>query len=208
MLSCSEFIFNKLTIFIMKEEGRVHGSRASQLRGNIHGAPVKSYLKLIRDVPVHIYASSIYVHSRKRAGMPSEVTSDCDGTTQRKLPRDGGGRPRVISAFDIDSTSCTSQQENLPRAIDRRLKIYGFMVLIGNTSEHTARVSGATARGVVSNYGRCTPTALGGSPNRAGEGLRHGRSELFVIVDFTLYLAEIIGKLYRFRIEIWRYCYR
>lgn len=52
----------------MKEEGRVQGSRASQLRGNIHGAPVESYLKLIRDVAV--CARPIYVHSRKRAGTP------------------------------------------------------------------------------------------------------------------------------------------
>lgn len=58
---------------------------------------LKSYLKLIRDVAVCTHP--IYVHSRKRAGMP-RVTSDCDGTTQRKLPRDGDRKRRERLAFD------------------------------------------------------------------------------------------------------------
>ena len=71
--------------------------------------------------------------------------------------------------------------------IDQGLKIYDFILLIEDTLEH-GKGFGATAE-VVSNYGRYTPTALGGCPNRARKSLRHDNSRgefVSVSIDFTL----------------------
>jgi len=89
---------------------------------------------------------------------------------RREFSTGEGGDGREEAAISIGSRirSRAGQQGNLPRAIDRQLKIYGFTLLIEDTSEHTARVSDATARRVVSSYGRYAQReALGGCPNRA-----------------------------------------
>lgn len=60
-------------------------------------------------------------------GGNAEVTSDCDGTTQRKLPRDGGGRPRAIGfryRFIVRESTRKSSASDRPAA--KNIRLYGL----------------------------------------------------------------------------------
>ena len=92
--------------------------------------------------------------------------------------------------------------KNLPRAIDRQLKIYGFMLLIEDTSKHTARVSRYRSWGSIELrkvYANCTWRV---SQSSAGEGLCHditrqvNSSSLHTLLVSEL-VREIIRKLHR-----------
>lgn len=182
MLSCGELIFNKLTIFIVKKKGWVHGSRASQLRGNIL-APVKSYLQLIRDVAVY---SARFTRVRGK-GRECQVTSDCGGTTQRKFST--GWKSRAIgSRYRFD----TSQQGNLPRAIDRRLKIYGFMVLIEDTLEAHDKGFGRYRSWGSIELRKVYANGTWRVSQSSGRRLtpRHNSKSEFFVIDFTFYLTD------------------
>lgn len=112
----------------------------------------------------------------------------------------------MISVLDIDPISCTRRRGNLPRAIDRRLKIYGFMLLIEDTSAHThgkgfGRYRSWGSIELRKVYANGTWRVSQSSGRRLTP--RHNSRSEFSVTDFVLYLTdsharEIIGELYQY----------
>jgi len=142
------------------------GSCAFQLYRNILGTSVKNYLKLIRDMTVY---SAWFICVRGK-GRECGVTSNCNGMTQGKFFDGGEVADAIGSRYRSGVRESTRKSSASDRSAAKNIRLYTLNWRYFGTH---GRVSGATARGVVSNYGRYTPTALGGCPNRAGEGLRH-----------------------------------